>query len=313
MADAYLEWTDEGQRFHRVEVIDRLCIGRTCKGLDTRRRILLDNPLVSRDHAEITLTAGFLKITDTSSNGTWVNNVRMAAGSSKDLADGDVIRIDNSLLQIVYSKTFSGDAPDSAATEMTRVASLEEVVTSLVADLRGFSTYSQGHASSDVYGVVREVFEKFSSIVEEFRGTIKDYAGDAIFAFWEHQYENSATQSLRACRAALQQCRIFSQILKDLTGRYADIDNLQMGWGITTGPIYLAHFGSRTADLAMIGDSVNLASRLSGMANKDIPENILICSSTAAHVQNQITTTDLGRFPIRGRKGREQVFALSAA
>jgi class 3 adenylate cyclase len=268
---------------------------------------------VSRDHAEITLTAGHLKITDTSSNGTWVNNVRMAAGSSKDLGDGDVIRIGTSLLQIGFSEALSNDAPEIALTEMTRIASLEEVVTSLVADLRGFSAYSQGHASSDVYGVVREVFERFSNIVEEFRGTVKDYAGDAILAFWEHQYEDSATQSLRACRAALEQCRIFSQILKDLSGRYADIDNLLMGWGITTGPIYLGHFGSRTADLALVGDSVNLASRLSGLANKDIPENILICSSTAAHVQNQLTTRDLGRFSIRGRQGREHVFALSEA
>ncbi len=313
MADVYLEWTDADQRTHRVEIVDRLCIGRTCKGLDTRRRILLDNPLVSRDHAEITLTSGHLKIIDNSSNGTWVNNVRMAAGSSRDLADGDIIRIGNSLLQISYPEAPSDSTPEVAMTEMTRVASLEEDVTSLVADLRGFTAYSQSHTSSDVYVVIREVFEQFSSIVEDFDGTIKDYAGDAIFAFWEHQYEAPATQSLRACRAAIQQCRAFSQLLKDLSDRYRDIGGLKMGWGITSGPIYLAHFGSRTADLAMVGDCVNLASRLSGMANKNISENILICSTTAKHLRNQLDTRDLGRFPIRGRLGQENIFALSVA
>ena len=313
MADHYLEWLDECQQTQRIDIVDRIYIGRTCKGIDSQRRILQDNPQVSRNHAEISWTAGRLQILDTSRNGTWVNNIRMAAGSSKDLSDGDTIRIGNFHFRVVFPKVGEDPTQDYPPTELTIVSSLEEVVTSLLADVRGFSAYSQSHASSDVYGMIREIFVQFIKIVVDFNGTIKDFAGDAIFAFWEHQFEDPATQSVRTCQAAVRQMQNFSQIRVELSGRYADLEKLQMGWGITTGPIILSHFGSRTADLAVVGDCVNLASRLAGMANKDIPENILICSKTAELVEYQFAVQDLGLFPIRGREGREHIFALSAA
>ena len=83
-----------------------------------------------------------------------------------------------------------------------------------------------------------------------------------------------------------------------------------MGWGVTTGPVTLSHYGSRTADLAMVGDSINLASRLSGMANKEVPENILICSHTAELIGDRIALKDIGMHPIQGRQGEEHIFSL---
>ena len=159
MANPYLEWIDENQQTQRIEISDRICMGRACKGIDPQRRILLKYPLVSRDHAEINWTAGHLQITDTSINGTWVNDVRMAAGSSKELSDGDTIRIGYSLLRVVYPKVAADAKQNNTLTELTMVSSLEEVVTSLVADMRGFSAYSQTHASADVFGMIKEIFD----------------------------------------------------------------------------------------------------------------------------------------------------------
>ena len=313
MANRYLEWPDERRQTQRIEIVDRIYIGRTCRGIDPQRRILQDHPQVSRNHAEISWTAGRLQILDTSRNGTWVNNIRMAAGSSKDLSDGDIIRIGKFEFRVICPEVVEDPRLDHPLTELTIVSSLEEVVTSLVADMRGFTAYSQSHASSDVYGMIREIFDQFSKTVEEFNGTLKDYAGDAVFAFWEHQFEDPATQAVRACQAAVRQLQDFSHIVVELAGKYADVENIQMGWGITTGPIILSQFGSRVADRAVVGDCVNLASRLAGMANKDITENILICSHTAELVENHFAARDLGLFPIRGRKGKEHIFALPAA
>jgi adenylate cyclase len=312
MTYPYLELIDENQQTQRVEIVDRICLGRTCKGIDPKKRILLKFPLVSRNHAEIKWTAGHLQITDTSINGTWVNDVRMTAGSSKVLSDGDTIRIGYSLLRVVYPKGAEDSRQDHTSTEMTIVTSLEEVVTSLVADVRGFSAYCQTHAPADVYGMIKEIIDQFSRIIEEFKGTVKDYAGDSIMAFWEHQIEEPVRQSVLACQAAIRQMQSFNQIRLELAGKYADVENLRMGWGIATGPVTLSHYGSRTADLAMVGDCINLANRLSGMANKEIAENILICSHTAELVENQLELKDVGMLPIRGREGREQIFALYA-
>ena len=288
-------------------------MGRTCKGIDPQRRILLEYPLVSRDHAEITRTAGHLQITDTSRNGTWVNDIRMTAGSSKDLKDGDTIRIGDSLLRVVYPESISDDKDDYTSTDSTILSSMELVVTNLVADIRGFTAYCQTHASADVYGMINEIFDLFSKNIEDFKGTVKDYAGDSVVAFWEHQFGDPARQSVLACLAAIQQMQSFNLIRVKLSGKYPDVKNLRMGWGVTTGPVTLSHYGSRTADLAMVGDCINLASRLSGMANKEVAENILICSHTAELVENQLELKDLGMLPIRGREGQEHIFALSAA
>ena len=313
MANPYIEWMDGNQQTQRIEIVDRISMGRTCKGIDPQKRILLEYPLVSRNHAEINWTAGHLQITDTSINGTWINDVRMAAGSSKELSDGDTIRIAYSLLRVVYPKVAAVDKLNYTETQLTMVSSLEEVVTSLVADVRGFSAYCQTHASADVYGMINQIFDQFSKIVEDFKGTVKDYAGDSVTAFWEHQFGDPTRQSVLACLAAIQQMLSFNQIRVVLSGKYADVEKLRMGWGVTTGPVTLSHYGSRTADLAVVGDCINLASRLSGMANKEVAENILICSHTAKLVGNNLELKDLGLLPIRGREGREHIFALSDA
>ena len=83
-----------------------------------------------------------------------------------------------------------------------------------------------------------------------------------------------------------------------------------MGWGITTGKVTLSHYGSRAADLALVGDCTNLAFRLSSLANKELLEKIVICSQTAKLIQNRLSIKDLGSIQIKGRQGQEQVFAL---
>jgi class 3 adenylate cyclase len=311
MSKIYLEWSNEKNQIRRLEIIDKIFIGRTCKGVDGGKRILLKHPLVSRNHAEISRTALHLQITDTSKNGTWVNGVRMAAGSLKALADGDSIRVGETTFRVFGPQGISDGKYDDTSIESTMEASVERVVTNLVADLRGFSAYAQTHVSTDVYGIIKEIFDHFSKIVEDLKGTIKDYAGDAIFAFWEHQSVDPAKHSVLACQAAHQQLQNFNRILMELSGKYSDVLNLQMGWGISTGSVIMAtHYGSRVSDLVMVGDCVNLAFRMSGMANREVPENILICCHTAKLVEKKLTVKDLGMLPIRGREGEEHIFAL---
>jgi class 3 adenylate cyclase len=313
MPNPYLEWIDENQNNRRIEIVDRICVGRSCRGIDSQKRVLLAYPLVSRDHAEINYSAGKLRITDNSRNGTWVNDVRMAAGSTKTVSDGDSIRIGYSVLRVVYPKDKSEANEDHTYTELTMVSSVEEVVTALVADVRGFSAFCQTHASADVFGMINEIFDQFSRIIDDFRGTVKDYAGDSVVAFWEHRFEEPSRQSALACLTAIQQVLSFNKIRNQLSGKFADVENLRMGWGITTGPVTLSQFGSRSTDLAMVGDSINLASRLSGMANKDIPESVLICAQTADLIADRMTLKDLGMHRIQGRRGREHIFTISVA
>jgi len=310
MSDPYLEWIDEQQCSQRLPIIDKIFIGRSCKGVDPQKRILVLNAQVSRDHAVISRRGKALKIKDMSKNGTWINGIRLAAGASCDLVDQDIISIGGVSFQVIASTDVSVVRDRATLTDGTMVTPTEVVVTNVVADVRGFSAFSQAHASSDVYALMKEIFDAFNIIVYKFKGTIKDYAGDAVYAFWDHHVEPIKSQAVLACQSAIEQTQTIDQIRTRLSGKNMAADNLQMGWGITTGKVTLSHYGSRAADLALVGDCTNLAFRLSGMANKELTEKIVICSQTAALVRDDLALKDLGTISVKGRKGKEHVFAL---
>ena len=101
MADSYIQWLDELEQSHRRDLVDKLFIGRLCRGVDAEHCIRIDKPSVSRDHAVIQTTQFGIELTDLSTNGTWLNGVRMASGSSRGLVEGDVIEIGQVKLELV--------------------------------------------------------------------------------------------------------------------------------------------------------------------------------------------------------------------
>jgi adenylate cyclase len=311
MTTPYLEWIDENQQVQRLEVIDRVFIGRTCEGVDPRKRIILPDPGVSRDHAVISRKGSCLQITDRSKNGTWVNGVRLASGSLKDLETEYIIHIGDFFFKVVFPQNAFVEDNTEAATGSTIIKPTEVVITNLVADIRRFSEFSQIHASSEVFEIIKSIFDSFSGIINEFGGTIKDYAGDAVYAFWDHQTETPQSQAGLTCRAAVHQTRALGKILGNLSETYCDARKLQMGWGITTGNVTMSHYGLRIADMALVGDCINLAFRLSDIANRELSEKIVICSQTAQLVRNELPLKDLGKISVRGRKAKEHLFALS--
>jgi len=297
MPKPYVEWIDENREVQRLEIVDRVFIGRSCKGVDPQKRILVYHAQVSRDHAVISRSsADHLQITDMSKNGTWVNGIRLAAGSSVELMDGDTISLGGFSLRVFYAEDDTTLKDRAIFTQGTMVTPSEILVTNVVADVREFSGFSEAHGSSDVYTVMKEIFDTFSAIVHSFRGT--------------HDVRPVSSQAVLACQAAIQQTQTMKEIRARLSTRRIDADHLQMGWGITTGKVTLSHYGSRAADLALVGDCTNLAFRLSSIANKELPEKIIICSQTAELVRNDLSVKDLGTVTIKGRKGKEHVFAL---
>jgi class 3 adenylate cyclase len=311
MPKPYLEWVDEDRQTQYLEIVDKVFIGRSCKGVDPQKRILVQDAQVSRDHAVISRRAKHLQITDRSKNGIRVNGTRLAAGASSELAHGDTISLGKFSLRVFCPENLTHVTDAAILTDGTRVTPTEIMVTNVVADVREFSTFSQANASSDVYALMKEIFDTFSAIVYNFKGTIKDYAGDAVYAFWDHAVEPISKQAVLACQAAIQQTQTVNEIRAKLSGKNIAADNLQMGWGITTGKVTMSHYGSRAADLALVGDCTNLAFRLSGLANKELSEKIVICSQTAELIRNDLKIKDLGTVGIKGRTGKEHVFGLN--
>jgi class 3 adenylate cyclase len=247
-----------------------------------------------------------------SKNGTWVNDVRLAAGSTKELADGDVVKLGEILFHVGCPDPPPFNKNDKLESTQTLVTPREMIVTNVVADVRGFCSMSQTEESHQVYEVMKEIIQTFCAIVHDHKGTIKDYSGDAVYAFWEHGSEFCKEQALAACRSALKQTQTVSQIRTKLSGLNEAAECLRLGWGITTGKVTMSHYGWRVTDLTLVGDCTNAAFRLSGIANKDLPSEIVMCSETAGLVGDILPMADLGFVSLRGRSGQEHVYGMSS-
>jgi adenylate cyclase len=257
----------------------------------------------------IRVTRNGVEITDMSKNGTWINDVRMAPGASQRLEDGDLITLGGTSIRLSCPQTVSTREEENWMAQ-TAISPAAAFVTSLVADVRGFSAFSQQAESAVVYAFMKEIFSRFSTIVNAHHGTVKDYVGDAVFAFWEHPGEGSSDHALAACRTAVTQLHSVPEIHRQLTGRGVVMPSPVLGWGLTTGPVTLSHYEARSADLALVGDSINLAFRLSSMANKTLPAPIVMCRHTASLVQHELSLADLGNQEIRGRSGQEHLYGI---
>jgi class 3 adenylate cyclase len=172
---------------------------------------------------------------------------------------------------------------------------------------------SQTRDSTEIYSLMKVIFEKFSVIVQQHNGTIKDFVGDAVFAFWDHNAGPRKEQAVLACESALKQAHSVNQMRAELSPSTPLVASLKLGWGITTGEVTMSHYGARVADLALVGDSVNLAFRLSGLANKDLPREVILCTHTAELVRDVLPVENLGMISVRGRSGYEHVYGLSAS
>lgn len=304
-----LRWLDEDGVPHRRNLTDKIFLGRVCSGIEKDKCILVSDPMVSRDHAMLRLTRYGVEITDMSKNGTWINSVRMTPGDSRRLEDGDRISVGGVSIRLSYPlSTPRLEKGDFA--EQTAVSPSTVQITSLVADVRGFTALSQEADSAKVCAFIKKIFSRFSSIVYEHKGTVEGYFGDAIFAFWEHPDESSADRAMWACQAAISQLYSVPRIQSKLTDQGLEMPPLVLGWGMTTGQITLSHYGTRSADLALVGDCVNLAFRLSSMANKTLTAPIVMCRHTASLVTHKVPLLDLGKQKIRGRKGVEHLFGI---
>ena len=141
------------------------------------------------------------------------------------------------------------------------------------------------------------------------RGMLDKYIGDSLMAVFGAPLPD-AEHALDACRAALD----MQPGARSLQRRWraAGRPCLEMRIGINTGPMVIGNMGTeRRFDYTVMGDEVNVASRLEG-ANKELGTDILISASTLAAAGAGVAAHPRGRIEVKGRKQQVAVFELLA-
>lgn len=178
-------------------------------------------------------------------------------------------------------------------------------VTLLFADVRGFTTLSETLTPEEVVGLLNEFFSEMTSIIHEHRGTLDKYMGDAIMAFYGAP-ASFGDDALRAVKTALSMVKAH----EELKARWqrAGRQPFEIGVGLNTGEVVVGNVGSDVrVDYTAIGDGVNLAARLQGLARGG---QVLISESTLSEVESYVEVRELGPLPVKGKAQAVNTFEV---
>lgn len=190
---------------------------------------------------------------------------------------------------------------------MVRLGGTKKELTVMFSDIGGFTTLSEALTPEEVVRRLNEYFEGMSSAILEFNGTLNQFQGDAVVAFWGAPIpqENHATL---ACLAAIR-CREF---LKSLQEKWIaqGLPQRTFRFGISTGEMVVGNIGSSSRfEYTVIGDEVNLASRLEG-ANKIYGTQILISDKTYELTKGEIIVRELDIIRVVGKSQPVRIYEL---
>ncbi|OGN11715.1 MAG: hypothetical protein A3C71_02995 [Candidatus Yanofskybacteria bacterium RIFCSPHIGHO2_02_FULL_43_15c] len=179
----------------------------------------------------------------------------------------------------------------------------------LFSDIRDFTSISEKMDPEELTHFLGEYFSRMTAVVLEHRGVVDKYIGDAVMAFW-----GAPVPEKNHAKQAVATALVMAAELKKLNE-----ENKQKGWpeikigiGINSGEVVVGNMGSeKRFDYTVIGDNVNLASRLEGL-NKTYQTSILISESTADEVKNLFTLRELGVTPVKGRQAAVKIFEVLA-
>ena len=169
-------------------------------------------------------------------------------------------------------------------------------LTVFFSDIRGFTTYTEQHEADKVVGNLNALLNLQSEIISSYGGDIDKYVGDEIMAMFTGKEGISA-----ACRSA-------AEIQRRIAREGGDFDNLQVGIGINTGRVILGMIGSqRRADYTMIGDNVNLASRLCDAAGAG---EIIVADTTYRNTGEGFSWDGPYKVKVKGKEQYVKVYKL---
>ncbi|MBI3223685.1 MAG: adenylate/guanylate cyclase domain-containing protein [Mycolicibacterium cosmeticum] len=302
----HLVVADSGTR-RNVPIFDQLFVGRECAGISDRRRLVIADPEVSRNHLEIRLDPATDQafVIDTSTNGTHVNGSRLERAVPLPLKPGDEIRVGEVAMTFASSRFTTATAPDSGLTN-ARIS--QSAMVMVVGDITNYSTMSQVTDHTVIAESLRVLWRELGLILRAYRGTLSNYAGDAMYAIWELRSLPDA--ELLAIDFALAANERVRDLAPDLPMRGLDGSPIRMGWGVVQGMAALAAM-TRSVEV-IVGDSTNVAFRLAGIAGRDGREPVMVTGGVYAATKTRFAWGAAERVEIKGRSGLETVFPVIA-
>ena len=274
--------------------------------------LLIPEPTVSRRHCVVRLAAdGRCYARDVSRNGTRLDGRRMVPNLEVEIRPGQVLTIGAQVELVLEAPKDANVAAGAPPVTTTLGVSGTCIATVLVGDIRDYTVLVRRAPPAELQQSVNRVFEILNDAVTKHQGTVKEYQGDAVLAFWEGDF--SGAQAVAACGAALALDRLAGAIAADASVWQLRDFPLRIDWALATGPVVLDSFGgAQPTGLSLVGEPVVLAFRLEKFAT-DTTGRILTCPVTRGMARERFVFRDLGLMHAKGFDEPDHVFALEAS
>jgi adenylate cyclase len=297
-----------------VPVYDRLVVGRECAGVDERRRLLIDDPAVSRTHLELRLDFDLDQawLTDHSTNGTRLNGQRMERSIPVRIKPGDRVRLGDAELQF-RSRRFAATAVPGVPGVVKHLSTIRAITVTdmvmVVGDIIGFSTIAEGTDDRLLLENIDRLYAELRRILSRHRGTLSNYVGDAFFATWEAEAGTAPDAAGSALSFAVEAAEAMPRIAAGLGLRDPGGGPVRMGWGVAAGPAAVSQLTGML--VTVLGDATNVAFRLSGLAGRDGRPDVLVTGAVHHATAARFAFTPPSAISVKGRSQAVEVLGAS--
>ena len=177
----------------------------------------------------------------------------------------------------------------------------------LFSDIRGFTTISEGLTPDELVHLLNDYLGQMEEIIFATDGTVDKYIGDAIMAFWGSPLPQE-DHAFRSCSCALRMTRGLAAL--NAKWQAAGQRPIEIGIGLNTGMMNVGNMGSaRRLSWTVMGDNVNLASRLEGIT-KEYHAQIVISEATYRQVSTQFVCRELDKIRVKGKNQPVNIYEL---
>lgn len=177
----------------------------------------------------------------------------------------------------------------------------------LIADIRGFTTFSERHEAHEVVEFLNAYFAKLTTIIMTNRGVVDKFLGDGLLAFFNAPVEHEEYTD-DAVKAAMQ---IIAYIASPEFKSICFGADLKVGVALHAGNVVFGNIGSeRKAEFTVIGDTVNACSRMESL-NKEFQTSLLVSGEVVKSVKARIDWKFLAKTSLRGKANEVELYTIN--
>ncbi|MEY2557269.1 MAG: adenylate cyclase, partial [Verrucomicrobiota bacterium] len=212
-------------------------------------------------------------------------------------------------LEAYVSKDVVREVLDNPETYLRKLGGQRASVALIVTDLRGFTTMSEEMDSSQLVAQLNEYLSLMVDDIFSLRGSVDKFIGDAILAVWGHvKSEGPARDVTLALEAALAMNESLGRLNADWRER--GLRTFDMGCGVNFGEVIFGNIGSsRKMEPTVIGDAVNVTSRLEGLT-KEYGRQLLVGEAAADLARDTFQLQFVDRVTLKGKTRPLRVYSV---